>query len=252
MFLKGDSIIIKQAFREIYSKKPILSNLFSFESSGDEFYKTDNSLILRKADIGFYRIYLQTIDKKDIIKALKSLRGTYVINIPTKEKIEEWAVLLKDCGFNLIGIYERFFNSNIKSKGKFTAKYADITHFDHLKTMMYNNFNKYTDCLPDNQLLQDMIVNNQVIIHEENDELSGLFIYTFQGKKCYFNCWYDKSNNGLYLLFNMYNLMSQHQISYSYFWINSKNENVKKIYTLLGSRPDGLKDYIFLKIKHED
>ncbi len=247
MFIKGNPIIIKQAFNEIYSKKPILSNCFLQEFGNDEFYISDKSFIIKKKHVDFNRLYFLTTNKSDIKEVLRKINGTNVINIPIKGKVDEWIELTSSCGYNLIGTYERYFNPDVKSKGKFTATFADISLFNSLKTMLYKNFNVYTDYLPDDKLLTDMIHNNQVMIHEEDGILKGMFIYSIVGKKCYFNVWYDESNNGLYLLFNMYNFMNQHNMSYAYCWINIKNESVKKIYTLLGSHPDGLIDYTFLK-----
>lgn len=247
MFTKTDPESIKTAFRDIYSRKPVLSNFFSQGMPDTEMYKTDKSLIIRKAEDDFYRVYLMTLDKNEISGILRDLKGTNVINIPTKEEIEEWAPLLDKCGFRQIGLYQRFSNSSVRYRGAFTARYADIAHFESLKNMMYKNFDKYTDHLPNDSELATMIADKRVIIHQENGKLEGLFIHTFEGKKCYFNCWYDESNNGLYLLFNMYSLMREKNILHSYFWVNSENTKVKQIHTLLGSKPDGLLDYIFMK-----
>lgn len=246
-FIKEEHQVLNSHISRLLKLRPILSNYFLTDLTDFEFFKTDKSIILRKMYDHFYRTYIITIDINEIEILLSNLNGKNVINIPSKGEINFWKNLLSSCGYELIGTYERYFNPKTEQVEGFTATFANSDNFDKIKSMMYGYFNPMTDWLPIDNQLKKMIQNNQVIVNENYNELLGFFIYTFERTKCYLNCWYDTSGDGLYLLYNVYALMKMNNISYSYFWINETNNYVKKIHTLLGSRPDGLKDYTFYK-----
>jgi len=247
IFIKEEKELLLNYIGEFINLKPILSNYFPSDSNDYEYFKTKKSIILRKRYPTFHRIYFMTLDIKEIELILVNLKGRNAINIPSKGEISDLKTLMTSCGYDLIGVYERFFNPKTESKKGFMASYAGPDHFSVIKSMMYANFNAITDWLPDDDILKTMICNKQVIINMKNNEILGFLVFTFIGKKCYLNCWYDTCGEGLSLLFNVYSLMKNNNISYSYFWVNSMNTNVKKIHTLLGSKPDGLKDYTFFR-----
>jgi hypothetical protein len=247
MFIKVNSLQIEVAFKEFYSKKPFISNFYNPNISEGELLQTDKSLIIRKDAGQFYRNYLLSTDKNEIIELLKNMNGTNVINIPSKGAITEWNHILTHAGYELQGIYQRWYNPNVTFNNIVSPVFASIDHVDILYNMLYDNFCSYFDHLPSRDELETMISRNQVLINKEGEEVKGLFLYTFVKEKCYYNCWYDSSANGLYLLFTMHGIMRQNKISHAYLWINSKNEKVKKIYSLLGYKHDGLIDYTYIK-----
>ena len=247
MFHKVNSSQIEIAFKKYYSKKPTVSNFYNPNICEGELLQTENSLMVRKDEGQFHRNYILSTDKNEIIDLLKNLNGTNVINIPSRGLIPEWNEILTQAGYELKGIYERWNNPNVKFKGTISPVFANIDEVDVLYKMLYTNFCSYYDHLPNRAQLETMILQNQVLINKEGEEVKGLFIFTFQKEKCYFNCWYDNSANGLYLLFTMQGIMNQNKISHAYLWINSKNEKVKKIYSILGYKHDGLIDYTYVK-----
>ena len=251
MFVKDDPQRISIKIAGLMNKRPVLSNYFFPDLKGVKILQTDKSIILKEKENDFFRLYCITTDVRNLKNILTYLDGTIVINVPTKNTLGLWSNLLSETGFENIGIYERYYNANSYVVSKFDGKFADISHFTSLKKLIFSNFNKYCDRLPNDRLLQKMIENKQVLINEISKKLTGLFIYTFIGKKCYFNLWYDKSGGGLALLFNVYALMNINNITYSYGWINSNNSYVKQIHEHFGWRADGLKDYTFCKHKNK-
>jgi hypothetical protein len=94
-----------------------------------------------------------------------------------------------------------------------------------------------------------LIEQKNVIINATGKTIQGAFIFSIEGKKCYFRAWIDKSNHSLKLLFDVYNIMITKNLGYAYFWVNAKNKKVRSIHQLLGAKPDGLNDYTFIKNK---
>lgn len=94
-----------------------------------------------------------------------------------------------------------------------------------------------------------MIRNRQVIINKKGDDVLGVLIFTIEGKKCYLNIWIDRSKEGLFLLFDAYNIMREKSIPLSYFWVKSTNKKIIKLHKLTGAVADGLSDYSYIKSK---
>ena len=94
-----------------------------------------------------------------------------------------------------------------------------------------------------------MINNKQVILTQNDHSPKGFLIYSIEKEKCYLNAWLDHTGEGFLLLFDVFNIILNNKIKYSYFWVNSINIDVKRIHQLLGANFDGLKDYTFIKIK---
>jgi len=245
MFLKEAHSVISKKVAEIINQKPLLSNYYLNDLDDSDYYQTEKSIIIRKKEDHFFRLYCVTTEASDLRNILSNMVGNFVINIPTKGSIESWSEILQLCGFNQIGIYERYVNLKPLKINYFNATFAEMSHFNALKKMMYNNFNMYIDYLPNDNLLKKLIENNQIIIHIEHDKLVGLFIFAMIGKKCDLKVWIDRSGDGLFLLLNLFGLMNQNNILFSHTWINSQNEKSKKIHQYFGYKLDNLKDYIF-------
>jgi hypothetical protein len=242
---------IKEYIKYMYSRKPVYMNYFNQPiTSNDRYWKTNDSLIIVKQIDDFCRIFILSNETQEIIKFLNSFQEMNVINIPSKEDISNWEHLMQTVNYRKIGIYERYYYTNVKSrKNTENILYANSYQVREIYELLYQyeQFSPYTDYLPTYSELEQLISQKQVIINKEKSRILGLFIFSIERKKCYFRAWIDKSNNGLKLLFDMYGIMWSQNITYAYFWINSKNEQVKKIHQLFGARPDGLKDYTFIK-----
>jgi hypothetical protein len=187
---------------------------------------------------------------EDTARELNAVSGINVVNIPSKGSITYWEQLMHQSDFKLMGLYERFYNTRICQReeiGKII--YAKANQEKEIYDLFYDSdfFSVYTDYLPSHEELKQLIKQESVIINIAGEQILGAFIFSIKGQKCYFQAWIDKSNNRLKLLFDVYNIMVTKKLGYAYFWVNSKNTKVKSIHQLLGAKPDGLKDYTFIK-----
>lgn len=238
------------SIQRMYTLKPLYSNYFNQSLDETDLYcSTEHSFVLLKKQEGLYsRVYLLSDNIDDISTILKALKGTYVVNIPSKGDILDWERLMHISNFQKLATYERFHNTQVKKRGNLeNIRFATMEQERGIQDLFYNYFSPYIDYLPTCAELQQLIKQKQVIVNYEKDLLCGAFIFSIEGRKCYFRAWIDNGQNGLKLLFDVYNIMYEKKIAYAYFWVNVKNENVKSIHKLLGAQSDNLKDYTFLK-----
>lgn len=240
---------VRSSIIRALSLKPHYSNYSGQQlDEGDDYIETDCSLVLRKKEKGFYRIYIMSISQKDVVDILKKIPDVNIFNIPTKDDISIWCDLLEQAGYENISMYERYYYKKVKVRKNIQEiNYAKPNHLDVIYSLFHSHFSLYTDYLPTREELADLIDRGYVIVNYLDGDICGAFVYNLEGRKCYLRAWYDKSENGLKLLFDIYCIMHSKNISYAYFWVNSINTNVKKIHELLGAVPDGLKDYTFKK-----
>jgi len=241
---------LKVYINQMYALKPVYSNYYNQPfTTNDYFYKTNETLIIIITNEGFNRVFVMSNNPQEAVNILKSLTGVNVINIPSKEDISMWTNLLASANYKQIGIYERYYNTKIRPSENDIATFALPDQCEEIYNLFYESgfFSPYTDYLPTRSELHEWIGQKKVIVHELDGKIYGAFMFSIEGKKCYFRAWIDQSNNGLKLLFDVYNIMYKEGLNYAYFWVNSENKNVKAIHQLLGAKPDGLKDYTFIK-----
>jgi len=237
----------------IYSRRSALSNYYGqkFEKK-DKFFQTNDTFLQAKPVRDFYRIYFSSNDKKELTEILQNLEGTNVINFPTKSEISEIQEFMNECGYEQIGIYERFVYDVKKLKYD-----DDISNIEFAATgdeeQIYNlysswkGFNPYTDYLPTLEELKKFIENKTVIINKQDNKIVGVCTFEPQGRKYYSGLYIDISKDGLTLIMHLFNILKHNKIEYLYFWVNADNKRVKTLHQLLGATPDGLKDYTFIK-----
>ena len=244
--------IVPAAQSVLSGKKLALSNFYGVDDEDIcDIYLGKNSVVVRKHEYDFYRIYLQTADLEEAKMILQNLGdSSYIVNIPSKKPIPEWYDILELSGFENIGQYNRYFNTNVKVRKGACGEFATMDNLESIDNILKTHFSLYTDHLPTQKQLSVMIANHQVLVsRDENGEVKGTLIFTFQGKKCYYNAWIDFSGKGLFLLYKAYNIAVEHGIHYVYFWVNSINTEVIRLHQMMGAKFDGLVDYSFLK-KH--
>ena len=233
-------------------KDTIYNNFFYVQLvNGFEYYETEHTLLARRKDRNFYRLYICSDSEDDLIYLLNNLDNcVYAVNIPTKKDIKPWEFLFSKTSFSFFAKYDRYKNTNIVERASSIGEYASIMDTDGIMELLdislESDFNVYTDYLPTKDDIVEMINNRQVIIYKENGKVLGIHIFTIEGKKCYLNLWYDLSGNGLCLLFDVYNMMYKEGLKLAYFWVKSTNKKVIKIHKLTGAEPDGVSDYTFL------
>jgi len=242
---------VEEYVAEMYSLKSLYSNYFNQPlTSNDCYCKTAHTLLIAKSFSGYNKIYILSDDLDDATQNLNALKGINVVNIPSKGNIAYWEQLMHQADFKMIGVYERFYNTKIRPREKIgEIIYAKANQQEEIYNLFYDSgfFSVYTDYLPSHEELQQLIEQENVILNVTDKQIEGAFIFSIQGQKCYFQAWIDNSNSRLKLLFDAYNIMVAKNLGYAYFWVNSENKKVKSIHQLLGAKPDGLKDYTFIK-----
>ena len=249
IYKKIDYDNFKIVLNNYLNQKNLFNNFFDLNnySSDLEVYLGDNSLLIRKPDNDFYRCFIISANFQEAVKLLQNQGFENVLNIPTKKAIDDWDELFFESGYSCIGVYERMYYKEVKKRTNRIPIFAQDSSFEQIHEILCSHFDNRIDHIPNRETLRQMILNKQVIVSHNNSHNYGVIIYTLEGKKCYLNAWIDSTGDGLLLLFDVFNIMHKTGVVYSYFWVNSKNENVIKIHKILGAKPDGLKDYTFIK-----
>lgn len=247
MFKVGTAKIIEKNLEEIYDSGLIISNYISLDLDNTEYHRTEFSLLIRKSYSNFSRLYFLSKNINDLKNILHKVQPVSVINIPTRSDITIYDELLTASGYNLYKVFETYYNNNIRGFDIFREHFACEEDIERVKYLLYSNLNVYTDHLPNDDDLLKMIQSKQVLVNYENNEICGVFIFSIQGKKCYFNFWVDIGKNGLFLIYNMYNYLKYMDINYAYLWVDNANKKVIGMHKLMGCKPNGDQDYIYVK-----
>lgn len=245
------------------SSNKVVSNFFGLTNHCHELGSTQDSLIIRKKESGFYRLYYLTKNESELLDVLSGINdGEYVVNIPTKTPIDGGGFFLNECGFELIGEYSRFYNRSIgEAFNKLSklsegieivencelAQYALACDQPQIMDLLRENFSVYTDHLPEDVELTEMIEKKHVLINRYDGNVCGVEIFTPTSQVCYGNVWIDTKGLGVFLSLEVYRYLISNNIKVMNFWVNNANKKVIKYHKMLGSVPDGLIDYSFLK-----
>ena len=245
------------------SSNKVVSNFFGLTNHCHELGSTQDSLIIRKKESGFYRLYYLTKNESELLDVLSGINdGEYVVNIPTKTPIDVRESFLSECGFELIGEYSRFYNRSISDAFNKLSKLSDgievvencelaqfATEDDQpqIMALLKENFSVYTDHLPEDIELAEMIEKKHVFVNRYEGKVCGVEIFTPTSQVCYGNAWIDTKGLGVFLSLEVYRYLMNNNIKVMNFWVNNANKKVIKYHKLLGSVPDGLMDYSFLK-----
>ena len=250
MFALSSVQQVQILYAELMKKGKLLFNNY-FGLAQDEHIEVEsalNTLLIRKKEFDFYRLYVISRDEDELESLLSSLKGdVYAINIPSKTSIDNWDNLLTRTGFSFLDVYSRYYNNNIRSFPSSIDTFAREEDLDDIASLLYNNFSLYTDHLPERDELSRMIANKQIITDYKDGKVCGVLIYTIMGNKGYQNAWIDFGDNALALLFKVKSIFIENGIKYCYYWIKDSNTPVIKIHAMMGGKPDGLKDYTYLK-----
>lgn len=225
---------------------------------------SNNTLLIRKKEYEAYRLFFMTSDLMDLKQMLSDCVGSFfVMNIPTREPIDDKIGLIKDCGFEFVAEYNRYFNKSIeKGYQKLETLSSSLTNDEnHLLVcnaveddiipiwkILDETFDLYTDHIPNEIELKEMVKQHHVFINKTCDgEIFGVHIFTPTNHLCYGNAWVDKKGYGVLLSKNMYRYALDHGIKTLNYWIRRGNNQVIKYHKMLGAVPDGLSDYSFIK-----
>lgn len=254
-FIKENKEVIEKLIDDWkVEHKPILSNYYGLTAGFDYDYLIENrTIVVRKKEGEFFRLFVQTTNASTLASILGSLQEEYVINIPSRKPIDDWEELMKQCGFEYYSTYSRYCNTKIATmkKHKTTLNiHATIENAEEIYQLLTETFSPYTGHLPSKEELEEMILNQQVLVDKYSDgHVCGVNIHTITGVTGYGNAWVDKGEHAVELLLDMYNEMIEKGVKRHVFWVNDSNIGVAKMHIKMGAKPDGLKDYTYIKNK---
>ena len=234
--------------------KPVLSNYYGLATGFDYDYQiVDSTIVVRKKEGDFYRLFVLSTDAAELTTILSCLQEEHVINIPSRKPIDDWQAVMKDSGFEYYSTYSRYCNTKIATmkKHKTTLNiHATIENAEEIYQLLTETFSPYTGHLPSKEELEEMILNQQVLVDKYSDgHVCGVNIHTVTGVTGYGNAWVDKGEHAVELLLDMYNEMIEKGVKRHVFWVNDANTGVAKMHIKMGAKPDGLKDYTYIKNK---
>ncbi len=234
--------------------RPILSNYYGLEEGYSyDYLASDCSIIVRKKEGDFYRVYLLTNDTEDIMLILSDLKDEdYVINIPSRKPIDDWDELLNKCGFEYYETYSRICNPKVatmKKRPTAIEEFAKPTDLDDILELLSENFSLYTAHLPNRERMMQLIEGHQIYVDRyEDGHVCGVNIFNVKAPVGYGIAWLDKGNYGLDLQINMFNNFIDHGVKRLVGWVRDSNVKVVKMHMRMGAIPDGLKDYTYTKL----
>ncbi len=229
--------------------KYMLNNYYGVDLTDVESYVTENTLILKKDCGTFFRLYIISNDELDVIRVLKNIESETVINIPTRKGIDSWHNVLRESGYELLATYRRYCYSEYKKGNDRNLQYAEESDCSNIIHDLNVFFSPITGHLPKEQELLELIKNENIVVNRDLDTgvINGAMCYTIAGKKAEFPFWYDKGNNGLSLLYNVFYICHKKEVKNIQFWVNNENVDTIKLHKLLGAKDSGLVDYIYKK-----
>jgi len=229
-------------------KKHTFTNYFGIELNNVKWYGDDENLFIVKQFEGYSRVYLMANDEKIIKNILSSLPLDSCINIPSKNGIDNWLPLLTGSGFKQIATYQRYGYINYRKGNDKNLMFAEKDDISIIDKELHYFFSPLTGHLPNLDELSLMIDEKQIVVNrDDTGVLNGALCFKVKGKKAELPFWFDRTGDGLSLLFKVFYLCHQADVRQIIFWVNDVNQNTIAIHKMLGAKEDGLIDYVFNK-----
>ena len=254
-FILGDKLNACQKATEIFKNRPKFTNFFV---NFDEFNETlKNAKILVRAECcfllvkhgGFYKFYY-FVDKLENLANLdeffRLINEPVVAEIVSKNAVA--SDFLKGVKFKPYKIYSRY-RSVKKNRSFNNVLPADLSDASEIFELISETFDPLSDYLPSFEELSKLIAKGLVFVIKQERAIAGAAIFEIKEKICYFrlNCVKKEFQNGLigFALASAPKQMQEAQTFYT--WINDENKEAVRLNSALGYKPDGLKNYIFIK-----
>ena len=233
------------------------SNFFGLQDNCEyEYYESAHSFLLRKHEFDFYRIYLLSEEKEDLMSQFVDLSDeVYVFNIPTKKPIDEWDGLLKHCGFEYYETYTKYSIDMSKiglSPEEDYVENARNEETDEIMKLLLEGLPVFTAHLPEKERLKQMISENKVRVTHDDGYISGVCISYVTGTTAFGDAWVNHGSHGLDLLMDMYNGFINRGAKRYLFWVRDSNTKVRKMYIRSGAISLGIKDYTYVKYNKDN
>ena len=237
------------------SRGPVYTNYFKPQVYQTNLLSTlnDEALVFMDRDTDFYRLYFYAINLMSILDLLKATSvSPIVVDYLAKDFSGDVETLFLNAGFEKYAVLIRMINNNLPKFPKTEPlHYAEETEWSVILDMLNVGLDKFTGHFPQQEELLNLIRDKRVIVTRKNNAVTGLFMYQIMNKKCHFYQWYSAKENdpsdGANLLINLYAILGTLGIQLGYLWVDEKNTTVMKIHKRFGFKPDGLKDFIYIK-----
>ena len=233
----------------------LYSNFFGLQDKYTyEYYNSEHTILIRRKEFDFFRIYLLSDSREDIKILLGDLQDEeYVFNVPTKKSIEEWDAVLIAAGFKYYETYSKMINTKISSMKIIQTEgtcFAKLEELDQIHNILKESFSVYTSHIQDRDELIEYINNKNIRVeHAKNGSVCGVVIFSVTGTTATATAWASNGEHGMDLYLDMFNYFIEKGAKRYIFWVRDSNVKVKKLYEKLGAVPLGVKDYTYIKKK---
>lgn len=232
--------------------KTVFTNFFGLHNDEDyDYYESGSTFLIRKKEFNFFRLYLLSESKENIVCLLEQLKDdTYVFNLPTKKTFEDWDALLKECGFEYYETYTKY-SIDMSTKQISPVEHVEDARIDEsndIMKLLMEGLPVFTAHLPEKDKLEQLISEKKVrVTRDDNGSVTGVCISYVTGTTASGDAWVNKGENGLDLLMDMYNGFINNGAKRYLFWVRDSNTKVRKMYIRSGAVSLGIKDYTYVK-----
>lgn len=207
-------------------------------------------IFLKMSDYFKMKFYINNLEADLILKLSKKI----VIEIPSKkeEDIEKLQKFFEKVGFNIVLNRIRL----TQDKNIFTDKVnienieiANLKDYKKIVKILQKNYDKYTGCIPEREILKQDIINKNIYCYKINKEVVGVLHIVSKLKTSeirhlvvveeYRNKNIAKSLISRYLV--------DSDISTKYVWTSIDNDIAKKLYSKFGYESDGYASKVLKK-----
>lgn len=215
-------------------------------------FSSDNAVVFSCPDTEFSRLYFHASDVASLAHLLANLQSPFplVLGYVDKTKNEALCAALHETGFTEIAHYIRMTCMAFPvPEAAEQPKFATVEETVAIMNLLRYNFNPVTDHLPSHELLYSMIEQQQVIVHREAGQISGLVAFQVLGRQVNFNYLlnYGLPGSGSILMQSFFLCMSQRGHTSGFLWVASMNKRARRIYIANGWKADGLNDWFYTR-----
>lgn len=254
-FILGDKLNAIQRAIEIFKNRPKFTNLFV---SFDEFNKIineaqilvrgNNCFLLIKHN-GFYKFYYlvdSLADLKNLDAFFRLINEPIVAEVISKDIISD--DFFKGINFEPYKVYSRY-KCMPKNKTTTDIETANLNDVSEILSILNEYFDPLSDHIPDCDEITNLIKKQSIFVIRRDGIIAGVAIYELKQKICYFrlNCVRKEFQNGFIGYKLGIAVTRSLDVDVFYTWIDDSNARAIRLDASWGFKPDGLKDYIFIK-----
>jgi len=229
--------------------------------SKQKLYKINrvNNIFFLIINDGFYNLHFCSRNKsflrKSLAEDLKNIKSPLVIDLIGKEKmIKELKEIFIENNFDYYTTFIRMSkinNNNAILRADNDILFAKPEDTFEIYNIISTNFNKYSEHLPSQEEINNVINKYNILIKKEKNKIVALLFFDKIGYSSTLRYWYvDKKFRGLKLgaeLIKRY-FYECRSIKRLILWVELANIKVIKIYKYYGYKYDDLTDYIMIKV----